>query len=419
MSGQSAWGWSLVRDLAVLATGEAVTRAATFIAFVHLARVLGPAEFGLVEVTLAVMMLLTRVAGLGLGEVGTREVARHPDTARGVVGRVVSAQLTVAVAVYGLLAAVVLGLVRGPLSTLLLGYGVTLVGGPFLLLWVFQGRGEMSLVAVLQGLRWSTFATLALLLVRAPGQVARLPPAEILAVALTGTVALLFLRRCEGRLGVSFFRYDRRLLREGAPIGASQVLWALRMYLPIVILGGLAGDVAVGLFGTAHRVFMVSQAILGVYLTSVFPRLSRLSGKALSEFLERSVHVAVWPSLALAAVVTLAAPTIIDVVFGAQYAHQASPAVLAVLIWVLPLLACREQMRSALIAIGRQDDEALCSVLGLTVLLVLAVPLCRAQGAVGVARAMVISEMLAAVLVWWRLSRHVPQLGVSRLPRGG
>ena len=84
--------WSFPRNLAILATGEAISRAITLAAFVHLARVFEPAVYGLVELTLSVMMFLTLAVDQGLGTLGTRELARHPEKGESLVRRIMSAQ---------------------------------------------------------------------------------------------------------------------------------------------------------------------------------------------------------------------------------------------------------------------------------------------------------------------------------------
>jgi O-antigen/teichoic acid export membrane protein len=404
---------TLIGDVAVQTAGDVAARCIAWFAFVHLARVLEPSAYGLLEMTLSTMVFLTLVVDLGLSRLGIREVARQPERLAELLRAVVSPQLmtAVAVAACGLIAAVAVGLRRdGVLAALLLGYGLSLLLTPFLLVWVFQVRRQVREVALLAILRQAIFAAVVITAVSAPPQIVRVPLAELIGLGLTVAVAHVLLRRGGDCVRIGFSRADVQLVREAWPIGASQVIWALRMFLPIILLGLLAGPVMAGLFGVAHRVFIVVQTPLGFYFTGLLQRLSKIGRDAPEELrrvVRRSAAVSVLPSIALATALTLGAERIIDILFGAPYATSSSPTVLAVLAWVIPILALRGNFRHTLIALDGQREELACSLSGLVLLVALAVPLGSRSGAVGAAWAMVFAELGSTLLTWWRLRRHL------------
>jgi len=299
------------------------------------------------------------------------------------------------------------------LCRLLLGYGLTLFIFPFVVHWVFQGRGRMAAVSGPQAARWAVFALIVTCAVHAPPDVTRVAFAEMIAVSVAAAVSLVTLLRIGGHLDLVPVRpLDRSLIREGAPVCLSQAVWTLRMQLPAMIVAAMLGQAAVGFFGAANRLLTVSQAVLAMYFYGVFPRMSRVAGHELSRFLRRSVQLAFWPSLAIAIVLCATAPSAIQLIFGPGYAHG-SPAVLRALIWVLPVVAWRANARQALIVVGRMREEAACSLAGLILLAVLVTALSRIHGLTGAAWAMLASEIAAAWLTSWRLRHHLRGIAVG------
>ncbi len=409
---------SLGRNLATLTAGEACARALTFVAFVHLARVLQPASYGWVELSFAVLMFLTLAVDQGFGVLGTREVAGREVAVEPWITSIISAQLLCAGAVYAvLLVAVIVLPIAATLRWLLLGFALSLFAFPFSLPWLFQARNRMVPVAVLQVVRQAMFAAVAIAAVRAPEQLLRLPFAEVDAVIAAAAGYLILMWRGGERVRVSLRAgWNPALFRESVPIGASQLVWALRMYLPIILLAVCADRAAVGLFGAGHRVVMVGQTIQNVYFTTLFPLMSAAtfrSTEELTRLLRRSVRLVLWPSIAGAMAVVVSAPLIIRLIFGTDYGSGQAAATLAVLVWMLPIFAWRRHDRSALIALNRQREELVCSLAGVVLLGALALPLSRAYGPVGAAWAMVASELAGTALTWWRLKHYVPVLRLS------
>ena len=406
-------------NLAILGLGELLTRLLTFVAFVHLARVLTPEWFGLVEVALAVLMVAMLVVDQGFPTYGTRELARDPACANLLVPRLVSIQLVLALVTYAALAAIVVALpLTEKLTSLILGLGLSLLGVPFMLLWVFQGRKQMFWVTAPQVVRQLVFAGVVLLMIQGPEHLLRLPYAEIAAVAVSALMFVAVYRAGGGRLSPSLrISGCRALFAEALPIGGAQLIWVLRMYLPIILLATLVEQSVVGRFGAAHRLMMVVQTLVGVYFVNLFPTMSETaqeSSKALVHLLHRSLSLVTWPVAAGALATTMGAAPLIGLVFGDSYMQPDSISVLAVLIWIIPILVWRRHLRSALITLDQQRTDFLCSLAGIALLAVLLPVLTIMQGAVGTAWAMVVSEALAVGWTFLCLRRRVPNLSVIR-----
>lgn len=392
-------------NLLILMGGEFAARGFTFIAFAYLARTLGQEAYGYVAPAYAVLMFCLLVADFGAATLGTREIAKNPDVAEELVNKVASTQMLIAAALLFLLVAVVLlAPVHFLLGRLLIGFGISLLGIPFLLNWVFQGRNEMFLAAMPLALRQGVFLIITVLIVSEPSDVDLLPFAEIGGIAAAGFVYLFFYARRIGRIRLSLQKsLDKDLMREALPIGGAHFIWALRIYLPVVAVGAIQGTESAGLFDVGHRIVMVFHAFLGVYFTNLLPALSLTSSDSLDEMislLKRSVVLSVLPSIALGVFVYFAAPSILGIVYGDSFVVTESVRSFAVLTWLVPVLAVRRNGRTALITLNKQNLDFNVSVAGAVIMILLILPLTYSYGIIGCAWAMVISEFISAAMTW-------------------
>ena len=430
-----------VGNLATLGLGEVACRVATLVAFVHLARTLTPGGYGQIELSLAILMILTLVVDQGLGTFGTREVAREPRLAGSYTSRVILLQLAAAAFV---LVGTVLVCSFAPLDRtlkiLLIGYSASLLGFPFYLQWLFQGLRQMRRVALPQVLRWSLFTALVFVLVKEPNDILMIPLSEIIAVTAGAALFLFYLSRlgrqrsAAGSAGIlpargsqssrlrptidiadSTSRQDAcapskvSMMKESLPIGGSNLIWAMRMYLPTVLVGIMATQTTVGYFGTAHRVLMAFQTFVNVYFMNLLPlvteKMHRSPGQV-AELIRRSAILTATACLLMAAAITVSARSLIGLIFGEVYARSQSPVLLSVVIWVIPVFVLRNHARSVLIAMGRQRVEMICSLVGLIGLIGAGTVLTAFYGAAGTAWTMIGSEILATSLSWAAVKYH-------------
>ena len=416
--------WAAVRDLvshqgrqlefgnlATLGIGEVACRVATLVAFVHLARTLTPVGYGQVELTLAILMILTLVVDQGLGTFGTREVARDPRMAGRYTSRIILLQLAVAFLVLGGTALVCLfSPLDRTLKLLLIGYGASLLAFPFHLQWLFQGLRQMRRVTLPQVVRWGLFMALVFVLVRQPKDILVIPLSEIIAVTVGAGMYVFYLSRLQRERAVGSGQLSTvSLVKESLPIGGSNLIWAMRMYLPTVLVGTLATQASVGYFGTAHRVLMAFQTFVNVYFVNLLPLVTEKMHRApgqVGDLIRRSAILTGTACLLMALVVTTSARSVIGLIFGDVYARSQSPVLLSVVIWVIPIFVLRNHARSALIAMGRQRIEMICSLVGLVGLVSGGSLLTAFYGAAGAAWAMIGSEILATSLSWAAVKYH-------------
>jgi len=392
----------LGRNFAWLAFAEAASKVLTFVAVAYLARVIGPERFGYVEFAISVLLIAGLVVDQGFGPYGAREIARTPERTGPLVAEIVAARILLAGLAY--LAVTALALLAGrssPAGSLLLLYGLGLFALPFLLQWVFQGHERMWPVALLQVIRQGVYAAVIIAFVRTPEQFWLAAVAETLGAWAAAIIGLFLYRRAlGGRLQVQF-RFSRRLLAEGVPIGLSQMFWTARMFGATAILGIVATPADLGYFGAAMRILLAAHTFVWLYFFNLLPALSRGWTRA-----DGSYHALVSRSMRLVGVagpvVTLAwvaaSGLATTVIYGAQFAAATGALRWLALVWLLALLS--GHYRFGLVAAGRQQAEMVCSALGAATALV-AIPGGYLLGGLDGAAA----GLVAAEAVVWLSSR--------------
>jgi len=406
------------RGLALLLGGEGVQRLLSFAAVWWLARRLPSADYAPVEVALSALMFGALFVELGFPLLAAREVARDPRVERRLFAPVLRLQLgaglLLVAAAWGARAT---GAIGPELARLLPVYALSLLLLPWLVPWSFQGRGEMQWVAAPGVVRQALFLLLVVALVQGPADLARLPWVEVVAVGGAAALAqAVWWRKRRASLALAPAGPAPpagALLAEAAPMGLSQLLWVLRMYLATLLLWKLVPKESVSNYAVAHRVLMVLQAVLTVYFTNLYPALARTvrgPRPALRELLLQSSAIAGMGTLALALGVVVKAESLLALLWKPDLVNAESTACLRMLVLVLPLLALRGHVRMTLLAFGRGRLELACSVAG-SVALAALIPWWTARdGAVGAARALLAAEALGfaltavALAAAWRLA---------------
>jgi O-antigen/teichoic acid export membrane protein len=165
----------------------------------------------------------------------------------------------------------------------------------------------------------------------------------------------------------------------------------------------MLGPSSAGYFDIGHRVVIVFVSFLGVYFTNLLPAMSLTSHDSateLGQMLTRSVMLSVIPSILLAVTVMFTASLILGLIYGEMFVRSESVNAFSALIWMIPVLAARRNGRTALITINYQHVDFWISVVGIILMVSMVIPATFYHGIEGTAWAMVISELISAVITW-------------------
>lgn len=323
---------TIVRNIAAIASGEVTARLVAFAATALLTRRLGPEGFGIVGFATAIAGYLTLAVNSGLNEVGGREVARDPGSARTVYAGVLTIRLAIAAA-----ALLVLGVVsvllplepRVRLVVFLSGLSfVSLAADPS---WVYRGL-ERPVGAAAQVLAQLLYVAGVATLVHDPSDVTRVPVAqfggEIVAALVFGLPLLGW------RWPGTAWALGRRLLASAGFLTASRVLRTLILTFDVVFLGFTVAAADVGLYTAAYRFCFLLMAIGGAVNAGYLPSFTRAAAEgpaAVRDLLSDALRTSLLIGAPLVAGSIAIAGPLLGLLFGRAF-ESGAPAFMLLLV---------------------------------------------------------------------------------------
>ncbi len=340
---------------AVLLTSAQLSRGLARLLFVVVvARALGPEQFGVYALLLAMVEMLAVASGSGYIDYLTREAAKDERLGWGL-----AAQLT------WLRAAYVIPFTGAGLGILWLsGYPrLVLIGTACMSLTliprslsegiqgVLRGTGrqvEFFIVELAFGLTLATAA--GIVLVRGGGLAAAVIT-ELAAVGIAAVVALAFASRFRTKQRLRLER--SRLVKASAIFNVYTFVANLYDRLDVLLLSKLAGDYATGVYSVAYRPIATVQLLPYGVLNSLLPTLVRGNlAQAEKERLERAMGLLLSMAFAIVLATMVFADVLVPLILGTRFAE--SSAALKILIWAVVLRYLNFALSTRLLAGGHE-----------------------------------------------------------------
>lgn len=398
------------------------------------ARHLGPVQLGSLSYSVAITTLIGGVVALGLDAVVKRELLQSPDR----TGTILASSGVLRLGVAAIAGLVLLVVVRGGLAggenRLLAILALTLFQPAWLVadLWL-QVHLQAKVSALAQTGALAVGAALRLLLV------SRNAPLEAFAWVVSGEALLtavgiqLLSRRAGLRFAWSAARLAtmRQLLALAWPLMFSGLAIILYIKIDEVMLRHMAGAGAVGIYAAATRFTEIWYFIPLALASSLLPALLRARERGAAEYRARLQHyydLNAGVAYVLAVPIALAAPWIVRIAYGAEFA--ASAPIIAVHVWSSVFVFIGVARGQWLINERLQYFYLAATLLGAVTNIGLNFCLIPRWGGLGAAVATVISQALAGWVSsfclaatresgWMQLrALLVPLLGFRYLRRG-
>jgi O-antigen/teichoic acid export membrane protein len=179
----------------------------------------------------------------------------------------------------------------------------------------------------------------------------------------------------------------------------------------LLLIDLLLGPHRLGLYAAASKPALFFAAAIGLFSVSFLAAYSAVAGDEALELFRRAARILVGTSLTVAVVLSAAAPLIVPVVFGNKYNGATGP--LAILAWMLPLMALTTPYSNALIAGHEQVTLMKNTVVGATFAVTVGVAGIEVVGIKGAA----VVRVASAALVLWLNYRSASMRGLA--PRLG
>lgn len=313
---------TLARNTAFLLVATLFTNLAAFVWNVYLARYLGTAGFGILSTALALTGIFSILADLGIGTYITREIARNPGGAGDLVAAGLGNRIILSCIVFVLILLFpLIGLYSGTAAAVIVFIAGYMLLGSFSSFFnsIFQGFQRMEYQTVWNILNSLFILVGVLAVVWLGGSVVHVAVAYLIAAALSLVYSAATFTRRFFTPGLSF---SRSMIREAIPFGITSVFSLIYFWIDSVMLSLMKGDVSVGLYNAPYRLLTVISSLYGVYLTAVFPVMSRFhveSEDSLRFTYMRSLKYLIIIAVPLIfTVFTLAGP-LIELIFSAKY----------------------------------------------------------------------------------------------------
>jgi O-antigen/teichoic acid export membrane protein len=388
----------VVSNAAVQVAGKGAVLVIAAASIAVLTRYLGPDDYGRFTLALMYMQLFGVLADVGLFTTVVRDISKWPERTEELVGNALTLRLALSFAVIVLAGAI----------SLLLPYdhdvrvAILLAGGPLVLgllntslVAVFQARLRMARAVVSETVgRAVAFGLTVAVAVLDLGFYA------VMGAAAGGALVTLVVTYLLSRdlVRVRFLtdgRVWRRLLATSLPLGLALAINALYFRADTLIISLYRPYDDVGLYTLAYRMLEFTIPLGTVFLTSVFPVISRQVAEGegrVTDTIQVSWNLFVVLGAPLVAGGAILAPQIIDLAGGAEFDGSVTP--LQVLLVAGALSWVNGVFGYALIAKERQASALWLNAAGLAFNVGLNLALVPAYGIVAAAIVTAASEVL-------------------------
>lgn len=395
---------ALIGHVGRLVAGDAVSKLSRFLALALLARSLTAADFGKLNLGIALAGLLFTMTSLGLSEAGARHVARAPADAGWYAGRVIVAR---SVALFLVALALFAAAVFLAPTVLLLVVGACLMAQMMILGadWLARGlerTGALAASSAVGGL----VVVAGVLFIRAYK-----PNANTALAVFAGGEAgaalvawILVTRYVKPRLGLGGVR---ALATEARPLAISAfVLYAYYSSLDTIIIAATRSNSEAGLYAAPYRLFLMFTIVGTFSAYAMLPARVRAAQAGLSladdPMVRRAIPVLAAYGLTVVAGVELLGPWLLGVLFGARF--ETAESTLLVLACGVCWYAVGFPVGYALIAEGRYGRFRNGATIAAASNVLLDLLLIPSIGYVGAGIATVVS-VIAATVVWLAYQR--------------
>jgi O-antigen/teichoic acid export membrane protein len=422
-------GRSLVaRNISLLSLGQLVTWAGTLVWTVIVPRRLGSSEIGILTLGTAVSGILGVVVGLGLPPLLVREIAADPRRAPRLVGTaIVLRAVLLAPALAGTLLLAFLGPFRGEEAVaLILGWGLcatAVVSSPVAAgLQAMEKMNYLAYGAILSGTLGTVSGIVMVMVgIRAIGL---LLSSVVIGALFTG-VFLLWAR--------PFFHIDwrvswrdlRQLMIDSLPYWSFAAFFTIYLWIDSLMLGFMTSSTVLGWYGLPTRLFSTLMAVPVILSNATLPRLVRAHKRGDEDLLRTArpvMEMVVLLSMPICVGSVLVASPLLRAIYGPGFAG--SIPVFALLALCVPPMYLNIMANQIMIARKQQmvwtKMMVLASVINPLMNLFLIPYFQRTQGngAIGASVAMVITEVVLAVIGLWLVRGAYVRKSAVRMFKG-
>ncbi len=388
--------WRILRNSAGLLAVRVLTKLATTLLMILVARLLGEDEFGVLSSILAYAAIFGVVQEMGLTVPMIRRIASRDRDPGALIGEVLGVKFFLSLpALAGFFVAAGWMGVSIPV-TLLFAAAMVLEVLNVSLARSYEGVEQVHSIAIVLILERVTLLAGGCFAVARGWGLTGLGMAFVVAYILSFFTALLLWRRQGSPVFVAIsWERAKTLLREALPFVGAAVFSIIYTRIDVILLTAWKPPGEVGMYTAAFRVTEAELFVPTAIVAAMFPALTRTfrdDFKGFAILLRRSVVVVALVGVVVGGVTWLVADLAIRVLYGQAYTPAG--AALRILSWMVPLYYVNHLAGSALIAMRREHFSTLTLAVGAVSGIGLNLLLVKDYGQLGSATAKALTEVL-------------------------
>lgn len=401
---------------------QLITYAISLAAVPYLVRVLGPSKYGLVIFAQSIVTYFIFLVDYGFDMSGTMKIAENQNDEKKlseIFHNIMAAKLLLGLAGFCIILVLIasVGKLREEWRLILVTFGM--IGGQVLIpSWFYRGMEKMKFIAFcLIGVK-VLYLVLIIFTVKSEADYVLVPLANLIAYSLAGVFGIWTVY---SGFGVSFcmpsLKSVAEHIKEGFVYFAKAMTDNFAKVTNTVILGFMAGDAAVGFYGSAEKLMDAVRAMLSPVFQAIFPHSRKTAARSKSEWFafitKAGLGITAFAAL-LSLLIYLLADFGVALVLGGNFAPAA--AVLQLLAIYLFFFALNNIMGVQTIVCFDRGRAFLNLTLGARfAALALSLALVPLMAEMGAALALVVSEALYSVI----LAAYILKSGLLKGVRAG
>lgn len=313
----------------------------TTVVTVLAARYLGAANYGIISYGASFVALFLGVMKLGLDAIIVNELIKNKDKQGEILGT--STGLRVIAGLLSLAMIVVLVLILNPndpiIQAVAAAQGVMLIFQAFYIFdfW-FQARLESKYVSMAKVAGSLLAFAYSLYLLTSGKSIVWFAFSLSISSLVITMLLLYFYKRNEGQHLTYSKDMAKHLLRKSHHFITASIIVSAYLQIDKVLIANLLGNVQLGIYSAAMTVCVAWAFLQEAIINSVRPSIFHAKLRSEDEYFKRLKQLyfmLFWISVLISGVISLSAPLLIHVLFGAEY--QDAVPIVSILVWFMPL----------------------------------------------------------------------------------
>ncbi len=302
-----------------------------FVTFPYITRVLGPANFGLVNFAQNTVDYFLLFATMGIATIGTREIAsvRNNQTA---ISKQFSSILGTNLFFTIICLTIYLGCIfivpkfHQHIELFLIG-SAKIIFTAFTVEWLYTG---------LENFRYITFRSLAIrviyvisvfIFIKSPSDYVLYFSMTISTVVINSLVNFSYSRKFVKVIWKNL--RDLRFVKHSFRLGLYTIMTSMYITFNVMYLGLVSGDEQVGYYSTSVKLYFIAVSLFSAFTSVMLPRMSAVHAKndseAANNYLRKSFQLVFLLAFPIISLTIVFAPQIIDIMSGKGYMGSILP----------------------------------------------------------------------------------------------